>query len=1387
MLASSFLDPVLGLDIHFEMVPTPAPVPTPIPNPFIGIVFDPIGLAAGIAIGAAIGAVVGAPFQGPVLYWTAFPATNTGTEAKHVPGHILIPPGTMWAPFPKTPKPVIHPGETPSPGLPVKPENDAVVVFGSKTVTVMGSNAVRLGDIALSCSEPLRLPSSVVLAVPKGAPILIGGPMSLDIMAAVMASLRTRFVSDSLHALISRLKPSRFRNCLHRAVCFFTGHPVDVASGKVMTEFVDIELPAPLPLKVERIYSSAFASRSGPLGHGWSLSLDQAVWRERGRVVLLAEDGREIEFDTFDFPKHRIAPGQEVYNPIERLTLRCEKDGAWRVVDHEGIVREFALVPGRDDGRAMIQKIRSRCGYHEIGFHYGVGGGSDGPVRGRLEWVRDSGGRFVHLRYDDRGRMTELHLPQPQGEGFYRHRRYEYDAASDLVRVADSLGHDWKFAYVTHLLTQETDRNGLGFYFLYDGVGEDAWCVRTWGDGGIYDHVLSYDKRKHVTFVTNSLGQVTQYHMNVVGQVVKIVDPLGGETKYEYDPATLQRVAETDPLGNTSRLELDDRGNCIAIHHADGTLTSRTYHPELGVLMSSTEPHGAVYAWTHDSSGRVRTRIDPLGNTTHFAWDRGLLTAIETPDRVTTRFAYDARGGLSTTTRSDGSTLRVERDALGRVTKHVSRRGAIQHRRWDTEGRLLELHEPHGVVRRFEYDAERKLTAAGYDGRRIEFGYTIRDHLSERREAGTSIRIEHDTEGRPLAFVNERGERHVLEYDEAGRVVGEHALTGHYTRYVRDVAGRAVRVTSAGSSRELEYNALGRVVGVELGDGGFERFIYRQDGILLEATNTDAKVTFAVDTIGRVLEERVTDSRGNEHVVRSAYSAAGGRIRVSDSDAHALYIERDPGGHAARIELRNPSPRWSASFERDPDGFERRVVLDQNLEIGWARDAVGRPVERQVTSSRGLLDRTQIGWNGDARLSFERSSKWGERTFSYDARARPIAMHVDGGTSLRLLDDVGNPFETESGADRTYGPGGTPLRVRDATFVYDDDGRPVERHTSDGGITRFSWSSSGLLREAALPDGRVVKFEYDAFARRLRKDVYVVDDAGELRPLAEHRWGWDGGMVVHEQSSEHGSTRWIYEPDSHRPLAQVTDAGVWAFATDGIGTPTELVDEEGAVRWTGRMDLMGRVVVGGEARQPLRWPGQYYDDETGLVYNRYRYYSPEAGLFVSPDPIGISGGLRLHGYPIDPFVAFDLLGWISEFIYRAVRAEEIDTAMTDGLTARNPGASHTPTQHVLGDNNSQFISGSDGDKGARMADDWARRSNTGVVKIDVSKLDPDSIVDLSTGEGRIRHLGDVSASPSADLLKANKFARGKREVLIIGRIPPDAIVEVKDHRSSSCT
>ena len=66
MLASTFMDMVLGVDIHFEMVPMPAPVPTPIPNPFVGMVFDPAGLLVGQVMSVAMAMVSGTPPLGPV-------------------------------------------------------------------------------------------------------------------------------------------------------------------------------------------------------------------------------------------------------------------------------------------------------------------------------------------------------------------------------------------------------------------------------------------------------------------------------------------------------------------------------------------------------------------------------------------------------------------------------------------------------------------------------------------------------------------------------------------------------------------------------------------------------------------------------------------------------------------------------------------------------------------------------------------------------------------------------------------------------------------------------------------------------------------------------------------------------------------------------------------------------------------------------------------------------------------------------------------------------------------------------------------------------------------------------------------------------------------------
>ena len=117
-------------------------------------------------------------------------------------------------------------------------------------------------------------------------------------------------------------------------------------------------------------------------------------------------------------------------------------------------------------------------------------------------------GRCVELTFDDRGLLRAVSAPHPTHPGARLVVvRYDYDHDDNLVASTNALGHRTTYAYEGHLLVRETSRVGLSFHFSYDGRGPAARCVRTWGDGGLYDHKLAY--REGVTLVENSLGNCT--------------------------------------------------------------------------------------------------------------------------------------------------------------------------------------------------------------------------------------------------------------------------------------------------------------------------------------------------------------------------------------------------------------------------------------------------------------------------------------------------------------------------------------------------------------------------------------------------------------------------------------------------------------------------------------------------------------------------------------------------------------------------------------------------------------------------------------------------------------------------------------------------------------
>ena len=119
----------------------------------------------------------------------------------------------------------------------------------------------------------------------------------------------------------------------------------------------------------------------------------------------------------------------------------------------------------------------------------------------------------------------------------------------------------------------------------------------------------------------------------------------------------------------------------------------------------------------------------------------------------------------------------------------------------------------------------------------------------------------------------------------------------------------------------------------------------------------------------------------------------------------------------------------------------------------------------------------------------------------------------------------------------------------------------------------------------------------------------------------------------------------MFDENSFVPAAKLVGDKSYSILTDHLGTPYEAYDENGEKVWARELDLYGNAIAGDSSFIPFLYQGQYYDEEIGLAYNRFRYYNPETGAYISQDPIGLAGGNpTLYGYVGDNNTWIDVWG-----------------------------------------------------------------------------------------------------------------------------------------------
>ncbi|MFC9287177.1 putative T7SS-secreted protein [Streptomyces sp. NPDC057052] len=1031
--------------------------------------------------------------------------------------------------------------------------------------------------------------------------------------------------------------------------------PVDLASGRMFLPQTDLEIPGILPLVfTRRTESGCTAGRF--LGPAWTSTVDERLQIDAIGVLHVTADGLLI-------PYPHPVPGAPTTpeSGTARTLLAREADGDYTVTDPDsGLVRRFTAPPGTepgDDGTAWLTTVTERNG-HTIT----VDRGEDGLPSALVH----SAGHRVKLTTAD-GLVTALSLAGAGEDGTdLPLMGYGYQDG-DLTTVTKPSGAATTFLYDDRRrVIAWIDSNGSRYDYLYD---DHDRVVAEGGEAGHVQITLAYTEPDpatghRTTTLTTADGHATRHLVDHHSRVIATTDPLGHTTRFRHD-ARGNVLSRTDPLGRTTSYSYDDEGRLIAVVRPDGS----RFEMKPGSSAGYTEfhgPDGSRRLQGFDGRGNRVAVTDPAGHTTRYAYDaRGRLTSITDALGAVTTVRCDAMGLPVQIIDPAGGTTRFERDARGNARRVTDPTGGVTVLEWDADGNLIRRVAPDGTTESWTYDGEgNRLTHTDPIGGVSHFEYTHFDLVAARTQPnGTRYEFGYDAALRLIQVTNPHGARWTYEYDAAGRMVSETDFDGRNLSYRLDAAGQLTsRTDSLGQVISFERNQLGQVIRKDAA-GQVTTYGYDLAGRLLQASGPDSELLYAYDRLGRVKTELV-----DGHAMSYAYNAVGSRTRRVTPAGHVTTYAYDASGRPERLDS-GGSP---VVFTHDVAGRETARVFGDSadaLTVTSAWDEAGRLSASHLAIGDRTLNSRTYSYRPDGYLSSVSDLLSGTRTFDLDAVGQVTAVHARGWSERYAYDASGNLTEAswpashpgnEATGPRAYA--GTAITSAGAVrFEHDALGRITLRQKTrlsrKPDTWRYAWDAENRLTSVITPDGTRWRYRYDPLGRRIAKQRLADDES----VVEETRFAWDG-MTLCEQILRHpelpSEVALTWDHRSGVPLAQTeriltadasqeeVDRRFFAIVTDLVGTPTELIGQDGDIAWRTRATLWGTTAWSSSstAYTPLRFPGQYYDPETGLHYNLFRHYDPETARYLTPDPHGLAPAPNPATYVHNPHTSSDPLG-----------------------------------------------------------------------------------------------------------------------------------------------